>query len=79
MTTSAILCRKAESLGFVIFWYENGYYFAPQGHEQERSRWSALFEDLDDCAYAAISEAEQQLATFYSSYSSRGFPSGRGA
>ncbi len=57
MMLTAFLMREAEKLGFVIFWIDGAYRFAPCSHEADKPFWSAPFQNVDMCANAAIDAA----------------------
>jgi hypothetical protein len=58
MTTTINLIRQAERQGFSVIWDNSAYRFAPTGSEQTPADWSQPFDDLDECAHAAIDQGE---------------------
>ena len=62
MTTTVELLREAESQGYLVFWAEGAYHFAPKGRESDRAFWSYKFSDLEACASGALSAALAVIA-----------------
>jgi hypothetical protein len=58
MTTTINLLRQAGSQGFSIIWADGSYHFTPTGSERTPADWSEPFDDLDECAHAAMDQGE---------------------
>jgi hypothetical protein len=65
MTTTVNLIRQAESQGFVVFWADGAYHYAPTGREDTPVYWSHPFFNLNDCAHAAISASSPMFESIF--------------